>query len=228
MSPSDSMKEHGIMTTCADYWVHLIPVDRKVYWYRVDLCREFIERTNPPSTIGRSKDGTPTGFGFLIRRDSYFVQEADVSPKYLAGIDWNDLTQRQLGLAGEARIWSLIEHRVVRFPIERVVTSREKAEQFAGMDFQVKFFGAFRVEGKTENVRSQNLFVQTRERGHKVHLVQKDGEIIQRETPIHGFSEDVACCCECGATGVPFAEHGGLMYCQKDLPQAARRAKRPS
>lgn len=192
MNASPSMVEHGIHTTKADYWVHLFPLAERVYWYRVDHMREFIRLTKPAVIIGKSKDQnrTPTGQGYLISQNEHLVSYAGIPSNYLAPFRWRDMTDRECGFAGEYLVDVLVEHRIVSVPIFRLRSLRSKADQYEAKDFKGEYFGSVFFETKTERVESENLFVQSREGGHRVHFSQAGGQVIERITDAPGFSDE--------------------------------------
>ena len=95
------MTKHGIETSAAHYWAHLHPIERRVYWYSVSICRKFIRRENLNIVFASSKDGTPrTGAGYLLPKSAIFVHRAAVAPEYL-DYDWSHMTDREAGIAGQ-------------------------------------------------------------------------------------------------------------------------------
>lgn len=181
------MIDHGIGTTKADYWVHLFPVAERVFWYRVDHMREFLRLTNAPIIIGKSKDGSATGAGYLVSQNEFFVQYAGIPSNYLAGFNWRQATDRECGFRGEFVVDVLVEHRIVTVPILRLRNLRSQADQYESKDFKGSYFGDVYFETKTERAETGNLFVQSREGGHKVHLSKVDGQVAERVTAAPGF-----------------------------------------
>jgi hypothetical protein len=173
---ADAMVEHGIMTSEADYWVHFFPLLKQVFWYRADHCRDYVRLKNLVETIGRSKDGSATGAGYLIPQNAYFVSSVAVPDKYVAHLDWRNLTDRESGFNGEAVVCAMLEHRVIVFPPMRAFALHDRESQNRSIDISTKYFGGVNIELKTERVDSRNLYVQTRERGHKVHLTNDGTE----------------------------------------------------
>jgi hypothetical protein len=173
---SVAMVEHGIRTSVATYWVHFFPLKQRVFWYRVDHCRDYIDSYKPEHKPGKSKDGTVTGAGYVIRQDAFFISSADVPKKYLVGKNWIDMTDRQAGFDGEYIVRVMHEHRVFVFPIHRASALRDQASQFKSVDVETGYFGRPTFEIKTERFDSANIFVQTGERGHKVHLTNDGTE----------------------------------------------------
>ncbi|MCO5144581.1 MAG: hypothetical protein M9895_00230 [Aquamicrobium sp.] len=187
-----NLVEHGIHTTKADYWIHLFPLEEpcRVYWYRVELMREFLRISKTPVTLGKSKDGTPTGARYLVRRDEFFVNSEVVPAWVVEGQFRSDMTDRELGFRGELVILSLLERRIVSVPVLFVTGLRSREDQFDSKDFQGTYFRDVSFETKTERVKSENLFVQSREGGHRVHLQTVDGQVRERFTDAPGFSGD--------------------------------------
>ncbi len=191
MSAPDGMREHGIMTTGAEYWVHLFPLSYEVYWYRVEHCRQFIERKKVPIKLGKSADGAATGNGYLIPKTAYFVQRNDVPAQYVDHDNWRDMTDRQFGFMGEAIVGVLLEHRVVKFPPSYASLLRTKEAQFSASDFSVRWMQPFTFEAKTErHSESPNLYVQTHEGGHRVHQLRGQGDVTERVTDAPALTDE--------------------------------------
>lgn len=190
MNAPEGMREHGIMTTKAEYWVHLFPLSYEVFWYRVEHCRQYIERKKVPIKLGTSADGTPTGNGYLIPKTAYFVKREEVPVKYIDHADWRDMTDRQLGFNGEPIVGVLFEHRIIVIPPSRASLLRSKEAQFNATDFGVRWTHPFTFETKTER-RSDtaNLYVQTHEGGHRVNQL-RDEEATERVTEAPGFADE--------------------------------------
>lgn len=186
------MIDYGIHTTTADYWVHIFPLAERVYWYRVQHMLEFLRLAKKPLTIGKSKDGTPTGAGYLVSQDEYFVSYAGVPSNYLGSFRWREMTDRECGFAGEHLVDVLVEHRVVTIPAFRLRNLRAKAEQYESKDFKGSYFGDLYFETKTERAESGNLFVQAKEGGHRVHLSTADGRVTERVTAAPNFDGGAA------------------------------------
>ena len=186
------MVEHGIMSTQADYWVHLFPYSYEVFWYRVHHCRSYIERKNPPMLPGKSADGTATGNGYLIPNNAYFVRNAEVPPQYLAHTDWRSLTDREFGFLGEEITDVLVEHNVIKFPASRPLPLRTIAEQFSARDLQIQWLHPLTAEVKTErHSGTGNLYVQTHEGGHRVHQLREFGGNVERFTRAPELSDEI-------------------------------------
>jgi hypothetical protein len=185
------MTEHGIMTTKADYWVHLFPLMRRVFWYRVALMREYLRITGLVEHIGHSKDGSPTGSGYLVPQSATPVRASEVPIDYFAGFVWVGATDREIGFRGEFIVGVLLEHGVVKLPLQRATRLDDSSSQFASTDYQTSFMTPALIEVKTELKEStKNLFVQTRERGHKVHQIRTDGGVTERFSEAPEFRRD--------------------------------------
>lgn len=180
------MIEHGITTSKAHYWVHLFPLLERVFWYRVTHCKAYITLCKPPIHVGRSKDGTPTGAGFLIPQSAYFVSFATIPDWYLNHIDWSALTDREKGLHGQEIVLTLIEHGLIKFPFGMVIARTERRSQNDGVDCEVKWRVSPKIEIKTELVTTSNLFVQNMEGGHRTNLTT-EGE--RRDSDFPHFPE---------------------------------------
>lgn len=187
------MIEHGITTSTADYWVHMHPLEAKIYGYGVIEMRRSLPPILPDDNAytivsketyrlidGKSKNGRVTGRGYLVEKKFAWVR--DVPFDYLKGIPWAQLTDRELGLVyGEPVVLRLLNDSVIfpkmRKPFEFV---KHKHEQFEGRDLTN---GQITIEAKTEVVRSDNLFVQVYELAHDVHTT-RDGETRRIDMPI--------------------------------------------
>lgn len=166
------MKPHGVFSTKAEFWIHLLPLDPPhgaVYWYRVAAMRLHIDLTKPAVIYGFSKDGnqTPTGAGFLIPKTTFFIHDAALDPKFCSGFDWTNTTDRERGQQGEQIVAALIDHGVIQLQRQVTTCSRDAGDQFDGVDGSVVWLKKARFEAKTETVRSPNLFVQTHEGRHR-------------------------------------------------------------
>jgi hypothetical protein len=180
------MIEHGITTSKAHYWVHLFPLLKAVFWYRVTQCRAYITLYKPATQIFKSKDGTATGAGFLIPQAAYFVRSVTVPRDYLDHVDWPALTDREKGLRGQEIVLVLIEHGIVRFPVGMVTSRTERSAQNDSIDCELKWRVNPKIEIKTELVTTSNLCVQTLEGRHRTNLTQS-GE--QRDSDFPLFPE---------------------------------------
>jgi hypothetical protein len=180
------MIEHGITKSKAHYWVHLFPLLSSVFWYRVTHCRAYIALCKPAIHVSKSKDGTPTGAGFLIPQVAYFVQTATVPNWYLNHVDWLALTDREKGLLGQEITQTLIEHQIVRFPFGMVTARTERTSQNDSIDCELKWRINPKIEIKTEVVSTSNLFVQTMEGRHRTNLTQQG---TQRDVDFPHFPE---------------------------------------
>ena len=166
------MIQRGIHTTTADIWMHLFPFEKALYWYLVRHMREHIADKKIISRLGRSKDGTPTGDGYLVRKDAPFIARVNVPDAMIDAFLWREGTDRQVGLLwGEQVVdWMMAtgQSRIPPYQIERLNT---RAAQNNQGDFGITMHMLVSqvVEVKTEMKDSQNLYVQTREGGHRVH-----------------------------------------------------------
>ena len=127
---------------------------------------------------GRSKDGSVTAYGYLIPRDLSFIAEVPVPSEVLAGYDWDHATDRQSGLVyGEPVFERLVAMGAVEFPMAKIRRLDKKQEQNAVGDFILESA----IELKTEMLhKTRNLFVQTAEGGHQVHLKKDQAGIVSR------------------------------------------------
>jgi hypothetical protein len=180
------MKPHGLFNSKAAVWIHLHPLDPPngaAYWYRVAAARRYVELVRPALVIGFSKDAakTPSGAGFLIPKNAFFVSKALLPPQYCKDFDWRDSTDRQRGQWGEQIIAALIEHGVIQFARQVTTACRTAEEQFAGVDGVVEWHKKLRFEVKTETYLSPNLFVQSHEAGHKPNYT---GDGVRRVTEL--------------------------------------------
>jgi hypothetical protein len=191
MSDLNGLREHGITTTKADYWVHFFPLALEAYWYRVEHLRTYIGLKQTPITFGHSKDGKVTGAGYLIPKNIYFVCRADVERDAIMGFNWLDMSDRQFGLAGQAIVAVLIDRCAIKFPARRATFEASAEAQLSSTDFTLQWLCPSSIEVKCErHSQSNNLFVQTHEGGHRVHLVRTDEELVRRVTEAPGFERE--------------------------------------
>lgn len=131
------------------------------------------------STIGKSKDGTTTGKGYLVLKTEPFIAQVPVPKKLVEAFDWDNGTDRQKGLIwGEQVLEWMIALKYWSPPLWHIHKFRTKTRQFKGGDFQLSVFTPL-IELKTEFVKSQNIFVQTNEEGHRVHQIKDESGAIQ-------------------------------------------------
>lgn len=177
------MIQHGIHTSGADFWVHLHPLEKPapaIYWYAVRHMREHL--TNVVAlTNGKSKDGTVTGNGVLVKKNEPFIRRVNMPTAIAEYFDWGNGTDRQAGLLwGEQAMDWLLSTAQLQIPFFTASRLQGRRQQIHLGDFGVQFHmpEVILAEVKTERVQSQNLFVQTAEGGHKVHQKKIDGSVI--------------------------------------------------
>jgi hypothetical protein len=191
------MIERGIWTSKADFELHFLPFDRRAYWFPIVQCQLYIERHNLPVRIGRSKDGSPTGEGYLIPKRDSLVSSVIVADRHLEKYEWGKLTDRECGLRGQEIVLKLFLCGEIFIPIQTsdrvLIKAREYKDQDSQndcMDIKVRVTCDRIIEVKCERIKSENLFVQKGELNHRVHLIREDsGRIGERFTPIPDFQE---------------------------------------
>lgn len=168
------MTEHGIFTTTATYWAHLHPLEPALYHYAVADCREYISANGLQLVVGHSKDRlrSATGWGYLIGKSAPFVTRVAINRDRLSclALDWLSMTDREAGMKwGEQLILLFVLIGCLGFePDDVIPLSNDREAQLQACDFEIVRNGLrVRWEGKTELVRSRNLFVQRGENGHK-------------------------------------------------------------
>lgn len=167
------MVKHGILNSKAEYWVHLHPKEYSIYWYARTHLLEWIKEKRPKVVDGKSRDGSITGKGYLIPKSLPFISHIPVPREIIDYFDWDSGTDREKGLKwGERAIEWCITRKVLTFPIWSASRIREKSTQYASVDFQLPLRPNPTFEVKTETVESANLYVQTHELDHKVHLTK--------------------------------------------------------
>jgi hypothetical protein len=178
------MTEHGIFTTTADFWIHFHPRELLngprpcVYWYAVVHCREHIVERKLPIVEARSKNAerTITGCGYLIPKGALFVTRQAVPTQYATDYDWPDATDRQAGLHGQHCVQLMVMKREIWLPERQLKMLNGRTDQLNGCDCELAVVSALRFEIKTECVRSDNLYVQKEESGHRVHFTPNGDE----------------------------------------------------
>jgi hypothetical protein len=166
---------HGIHDSTADFWVHLFPLEKALYWYTVPHMLRHVERERPVEQIGHSKSGRPSGRGYLVPQRRAFVKRVAVPDQYLDEYQWLEGTDREVGMYwGEEVVDLLVTHNVLILPVRYVEALRRAEDQYSGADLAVRFRPDATVEVKTEILRKPtgNLFVQTHEAGHDVHITR--------------------------------------------------------
>jgi hypothetical protein len=159
-----AMIEHGITTTKADVCLHFHPLESRVYSYRVRDMRIFLTDCN--SIDGRSKDGEITSRGILVHKWSHFIRIYSVSVPVL---NWQQMTDREAGMRAERIILGLLNQAAIMPSADRPFRLVNNLnDQFNGIDVTN---GKIGVQIKCERICSQNLFIQTHESRHRVHLL---------------------------------------------------------
>ncbi len=188
MSEIDGMKRHGIYNSKADFWVHLFPVSGHAYYYNRLEMLEWIKENNPKEVPGKSKDGTVSASGILVPRILASVVSYHIYNVHDYPYDFDYMSDRETGFAGERIVTSLINRGKITFPHFRATAMSSKEEQFSAMDVLVERIDKLSIEIKTErNEMSGNLFIQTHEGGHRPTLVRENGHVFERHTPMQGF-----------------------------------------
>jgi len=168
--------EHGITTTRSDYWMMLHPLDRAVYYFSVVGFRELIARACPPQREARSKSGSITGRGYILSKER--VARSLFDSRYVNAINWSDLSDRQKGLRGQPIAIRLLNDCVLlpalRRPFWFIV---DKAAQFEVRDTTN---GEVSIEIKTDCTETENIYVQTHEKGHDVHALEGGGHRVTK------------------------------------------------
>lgn len=179
------MIERGIHTTKADWWAHIFPNEGIMYCYSVRHMIDWIADAKPVSRIGKSKDGSETGKGYLVKKSAPFILQFRIPEEMLRHFTWDDATDREKGLIFGEKIadWMFATSKA-RLPFFSVSRLKRKSEQLNLGDFGIQFSmpTVLVVEVKTESVRSENLYVQTHEQGHRVHQTLKNGAVVTRFT----------------------------------------------
>jgi hypothetical protein len=185
------MKGHGIFSTNAVVQIHLHPIDPDVltgavYWYRVAAMRRHIELTKPRTVLGFSKDAAQTlsGAGYLIPKSTFFISGMKLPPRYCAGHDWRNATDRENGQRGEQIVAALIDHGVIQLMRQVSISTRTLEDQYAGVDGEVFWNRKTRFEAKTETYQSGNLYVQTHEGGHRPNYLADGVERVTTLLPL--------------------------------------------
>lgn len=172
------MNEHGITNTKAVYWIHLHPLEPAIYRYSVSDARAYIFQVSPRLITARSRNGLPTGEGYLFQKNLSWIQRKQLEQYWVAGVDWRNLTNRESGMDHGPRIvCQLITAGV--FP-----DLQGEIEQLDSFEAQIKStdisVGGVLCEIKTECVETLNLFVQRGEDKHHPMLLP-DGTV--KKTP---------------------------------------------
>lgn len=163
--PSKPMTEHGITTSDADYWVHVSPRNRCVYWYRRESMLKLIGVM--PDSATRE---IASAFGYVVPVNDPCVRGS----RWDCGDGW-DGTDQDVGAAAERvfRSW-VCESGVLRamcgspIAILDVRYAATKEEQLRH-DFVVRVASDIRVEVKADITAASTgrIFVQTHERNHQ-------------------------------------------------------------
>lgn len=169
------MIQRGIQNTGANYWAHLFPEAAMLYWYPVNALQRWLSTKPGAVHDGRSGDGTVTGRGHLVPKDVPFIIHTQVPPRMLAEFPWSRGSDSDRGQWGEEVVWWMLLVGKVRPPVWAVRRITDYRQQCELGDFELSFLSQPIFEIKTEgaeHAQSLNLFVQTEEGGHKIHLVR--------------------------------------------------------
>jgi hypothetical protein len=187
---SAGMTLHGITTSMADFWVHLFPRLQfpMVFWYRREEALAYATARKLPLTIGRSKDGQPTGAGYLIPRRESFIHQIPVPRRYLENHRWEGLTDREAGKLGELVMRQLVEDDHIQTPRKRCCPLQTRQSQLHdATDVRLQWLPDWSFEFKTEMLDATkdrgNLYVQVKEHNHQPELYRDElGGVHERHT----------------------------------------------
>lgn len=171
----NQMIKRGILNSKSEYWVHFHPKEYSIYYYYKNDLLEWIEEAKPKTVTGKSKDGSITGKGYLVPKSLPFISHIKVPRDIVDYFDWANGTDREKGLKwGEKAIRWCLSRKILTLPIWSASPIRDKDEQYASVDYQLRLRPSPMFEVKTETVESSNLYVQTHELNHKVHITESN------------------------------------------------------
>jgi hypothetical protein len=155
----------------------------------------YIKDKKPIQRLGKSKgeERRITGNGYLVPKKEPFICKVHVDDDIIDAFPWDEGTDRETGLKwGERALEYCFVRRVLVLPFSSVSPIKHKNTQNSSADFQlqmrISFCFSLLVELKTENYRSEYLYVQTEEGGHQVHVKPDGGiKITQADTQLHCF-----------------------------------------
>lgn len=164
----------------ADYWAHIFPIQNRpmVYIYDREDMFDLIRAGAGIQTVGRSKDGTITGFGLRVSKDCPLIRTVAIPNALALDYKWVGVSDRVIGRNGEHLFYRLLQEIPLAFlpsGLRMIERMESKTQQYDGIDFRtVDGLGnSLRWEIKTEALRnSRFLFIQTAERGHRVHALR--------------------------------------------------------
>ena len=159
----------GIHTSKADIWVHISPFELRLYWYFCDSAKQYITRHCPPTKMARSKDGSITGYGYLIDAFSEFIKNLEFPEAYLSDLDWSALTDNQAGRECERIAARCIENGIFVLPLICEKSSLHDDLKL-GIDLRTRTAN-LQVKCDKPTLRTHNLFVQKSEFHHSTNAI---------------------------------------------------------
>lgn len=164
------MIEYGITTSKAHVWVHVCPLDARLYWYQRRVMLPLLPKF-PTREI-------PTARGHLARLignrvcDGGVIREVERDDVWFRQWAWKQAeTDGDAGAMAEAMFAQVVAEHGFPFPLtaERY---EERADQYQGKDFRLTpKLAAIDVEVKADFVGGEwgtgNLFIQTHELRHQ-------------------------------------------------------------
>ena len=162
------MREYGITTSQADYWLHVCQKDASFYLYprkqMLGLIKNF------------QKKEIPTAKGFIVpiipnlRENGGIIRAYYLGPDFLRSWSWKADTDAGIGAMGEDCVRAASDAGDFMLPVS-VGFYRDKADQYKGKDFFARLpKPEITIEIKTDLPGgiwgTGNLFVQTHESQH--------------------------------------------------------------
>jgi hypothetical protein len=186
------MIKHGIFTTTANFWIHFLPLEPAVYYYKVNDCRKYIQVHDLVFTDARSKNGQVTGRGFLIPKAAPFLKRRLLNQNRVEHVKWGALTDREFGyFVGPPLLVEWLREGIFPEFVGEIEVLESRDDQYGGRDIKIVCrgeLGEITAEIKCERPTTSNLFVQDQELDHDPNLLA-DGTIKQQSLP--GFIENL-------------------------------------
>lgn len=162
------MREYGITTSQADYWLHICPEDASFYLYP----RKAMVKISHKFKVVE----IPTAKGFLVPVIKNLRENGGIIRSYFLGYElfnkwpWEGKTDADVGLMGEQCFHEVCKNGDFMLPVF-VGFYKEKKDQYKGKDFfcslpKEKITIEIKTDVKGGVWGSKNLFVQTHESRH--------------------------------------------------------------
>ena len=164
------MKEYGITTSEAHYWLHVCHLDAMFYWYPRARMQQQLSRFDK-CTI-RSAIGHIVPIHPNLRSNGGIIHSVVPGFEFFAEWDWNSAeSDKAVGKMAEACFAKFVREHQFFLPVKIKRFYESTEDQYKGKDFEVSLGRPtvdIEVKGDARGGvwGTGNLFVQTHETGH--------------------------------------------------------------